>query len=177
MFNPSTSAEPSGADSPRPCPGGFWRSQAWDSITSLGHLSQCSIVCTPWKHFLMFRWNLPCSSLCPLSLVLSLNTSEKSLVPFSLHPPFRYLYTLIWSPWESLETFFSRLSSLSSNSLSSDAPAPSLLFCPFTGLSLVAPCLSCTGGPRTGCSTPDVASSVLSREEGTPPLTHCHYFA
>jgi len=40
----------------------------------------------------------PVFSLCPLSVVLSLGTTEESLAPSSLHPPFRYLYTLIRSP-------------------------------------------------------------------------------
>jgi len=43
------------------------------------------------KCFLMFRGNLLCFSLCPLPLVLSLDTIEKNLAPPSLHCPFRYL--------------------------------------------------------------------------------------
>jgi len=35
------------------------------------------------KFFLMFRRNFLCCSLCPLPLVLSLGTTEKSLVPSS----------------------------------------------------------------------------------------------
>jgi len=35
------------------------------------------------KFFLMFRRNFLCFSLCPLSLVLSLGTTEKSLAPSS----------------------------------------------------------------------------------------------
>jgi len=35
------------------------------------------------KFFLMFRWNFLCFSLCPLPLVLSLGTTEKSLAPSS----------------------------------------------------------------------------------------------
>ena len=35
----------------------------------------------------------------------------------------------------------------------------------------VAPCPSCTGEPRTGHSTPGVASPGLSRGGGSPPLT------
>lgn len=44
----------------------------------------------------MFRWNLLCLSLCLLALVLSLDTTEKSLALY-LHPPFRYLDTLLRS--------------------------------------------------------------------------------
>ena len=45
------------------------------------------------------RWSLPHFSLCPLPLVLSLGTTEKSLAPFSLQFSVRYLYSLIRSPW------------------------------------------------------------------------------
>ena len=52
--------------------------------TSLGNLFQCSIALTVKKYFLMFRGNLLCFSLCPLPLVLSLGTTDKSLAPSSL---------------------------------------------------------------------------------------------
>lgn len=45
--------------------------------------------------FLLFRGNLLCMSFCPLPLVLSLYTTEKSLTQLVLHPPFRNLYGLI----------------------------------------------------------------------------------
>lgn len=45
--------------------------------------------------FLMFRWKLLCFTLCSLPLGLTLGTILKSLVPSSLHSPFRYLYILI----------------------------------------------------------------------------------
>jgi len=63
-------------------------SREGDSTASLGSLCQCSITLRAKKFFLMFRWSF---SLCPLSLVLSLGTTEKSLVPSSWQPPFRYL--------------------------------------------------------------------------------------
>jgi len=65
----------------------------------LGKLCQCSVICTVKKCFLMSRWNCLCCSLCPLPLVLSQGTTEKSLAPSCLHPPFRYLYKLMKSPW------------------------------------------------------------------------------
>lgn len=43
------------------------------------------------KCFLTFQWKFLCFSLCPLSLVLSVGTPEKSLALPCLHPPFRYL--------------------------------------------------------------------------------------
>lgn len=38
-----------------------------------------------------------------------------------------------------------------------------------------SPCLSCVGASRAGC-TPAVASPVLSRDEGSPPLTWPKYY-
>ena len=58
-----------------------------------GNLLQCSVTLVVKKCFLMFRGNL--LWFCPLPFVLSLGTTEKSLALSSLHPPFRYLYTLI----------------------------------------------------------------------------------
>jgi len=54
-------------------------SREGDSTTSLGSLFQCSVTLRVKKFFLMFSWNL----LCPLPLVLSLDTTEKSLAPSS----------------------------------------------------------------------------------------------
>lgn len=65
---------------------------------SLGTLCQCSVNCTAQKCLLMFRQNLLCSILFPLPLVLLPGTTERSLAPCSLHPLFRYLYTLMRSP-------------------------------------------------------------------------------
>jgi len=65
-----------------------------ESTTSLGNLCQSSATLTVKKYFLMFRWSLLRFSLCPLPLVLSLGTNEKSLDLSFLQPPFRYLYTL-----------------------------------------------------------------------------------
>ena len=56
-----------------------------DSTTSLGSLFQCSVSLKVKKFFLMYRWNFSCFSLCPLPLVLSLSTTEKSLAPSSWH--------------------------------------------------------------------------------------------
>lgn len=50
-----------------------------ESTTSLGNICQS----LEWKNILVLRGNLLCLSLWPLPLVLSLNTTEKSL----LYPP------------------------------------------------------------------------------------------
>ena len=55
-----------------------------ESTTSLGNLFQCSITLRGKKFFLMFRGNFLCFSLCPLSLLLLLGTTEKSLAPSSI---------------------------------------------------------------------------------------------
>ena len=90
--------------------------QGGESTTSVGNFCQCSINKTACKCFLMIRWNLLCSSLCPLPLALVLSTSEKSTATSSLQPPFRYLYTL-FRP--ALNLVFSSLNSPSSPSFSS----------------------------------------------------------
>ena len=57
-----------------------------DTTTSLGNLFQCSTTLKVKKLFLMFIWNFPCSSLCPLPLVLSQGTAEHSLaLPLDSH--------------------------------------------------------------------------------------------
>jgi len=58
-------------------------SREGDSTTSLGSLFQGSITLRGKLFFLMFSWNFLCFSLCPLPLVLSLGTAEKSLAPSS----------------------------------------------------------------------------------------------
>jgi len=57
------------------------------SSASLGHLFHCSITCPVKKFSYMFKWNLLYFSLCPLPLVLSLGTTEKSLSLSSLPLP------------------------------------------------------------------------------------------
>jgi len=54
-----------------------------DSTASLGSLFHCPVTLRGKRFFLMFRRNFLCLSLCPLPLVLSLGTTEKSLAPSS----------------------------------------------------------------------------------------------
>jgi len=56
-------------------------SREGESTASLGSLFQCFVTLRVRKFFLMFRCNFLCFSLCPLPLVLSLGTTEKSLAP------------------------------------------------------------------------------------------------
>ena len=72
--------------------------QGGDFTTFLDNLCQCSKTYTVMKSFLIFRGNILCSSLCPLLLILSLRTVEKSLAPSTLYQLFRYLQALIKSP-------------------------------------------------------------------------------
>ena len=58
-------------------------SREGDSTTSLDSLFQGSVTLRGKKFFLMFRRNFLCFSVCPLPLVLSLGTTEKSLAPSS----------------------------------------------------------------------------------------------
>ena len=81
-------------------------SREGDSTTSLGSLFQGFITLRGKKFFLIFRRNFLCLSLCPLPLVVSLDTTEKSLAPSSWHPPFRYLQAFTRFP---LSLLFFRL--------------------------------------------------------------------
>jgi len=58
-------------------------SREGDFTASLGSLFQGSVTLRAKKFFLMFRQKFLCFSLCPLPLVLSLGTTEKSLAPSS----------------------------------------------------------------------------------------------
>lgn len=101
-----------------------------DSKTNLGGLCQYSVTTlTVKKCFQMFRGCLLCFDVCPLSLVLALGTTDRSLVPSSLHPLLNDLYTLLRSSLN----LFSRLTSASSLSLSSPGRClrPFLIFMTF----------------------------------------------
>ena len=67
-----------------------------EALKFLGSLRQCLVIHVAQKCFLVFTWNLPCSSLCPLLLFLTLGTAEECS-PLSFQPPFRYIYMLIIS--------------------------------------------------------------------------------
>jgi len=56
-----------------------------DTTISLGNLCRCSVTLTVKMSFLMFRCDLLCFSLCPVSPVQSQGTTEESLAPFFLH--------------------------------------------------------------------------------------------
>jgi len=64
----------------------FNTSKDGDSTTSLGHLFQCLTMLTVKKLCLMFKWHLLYFSLCPWPLVLSQDTTEKSLALSPLLP-------------------------------------------------------------------------------------------
>ena len=144
-------------------------SKVWDCKILLGNLFQGSVTLTVKKCFLMIRGNLLCFSLCPLPLILSLGTVEKSLALFSLYPPFRYLYTLIRSP---LSYLLSRLNGPRSLRVF----LKGVVLQSLNNLVRLCPCLSCTKELRTRHSTLGVASPVLSKGGGSPPLTCCQCF-
>jgi len=85
--------------------GGRLHNLSGQPLAILGHTHRVK------KYFLMFRWTLLCFSLCPLPVVLSLGTTERSLALSASQPPCRYLYTLRRCP---LIRLFSRLNSPSS---------------------------------------------------------------
>lgn len=94
--NPLPTAEPARAGCPRLCPIGFWESPKMETPQPLRATSfQCLTMHTVKTLFVMFRWNFMYFNLCPLSLVLSLCSSEETPALSSLFPLSKYLYTLI----------------------------------------------------------------------------------
>lgn len=69
-----------------------------DSMAALCSLLQYSVTLTVRSFLLIFRWNLMCFSLCPLSLAMSLGSSEKSLCPSFWPQSLQCFYALIRSP-------------------------------------------------------------------------------
>lgn len=96
------------------------------------------------KWFLMLRYHLLCSILCPLALALVLGTTEKCLALSTLHLVLWYLYTVM----RFLSFLSSRLSCHSSPSLSSEAAVPSSSW-PSAWLLPLCLCLSCWWLPWT----------------------------
>ena len=114
-----------GSSSPGPC----WSrvtyrqvlniSREGDATTSLGSLFQGSVTLRVKKCFLVFNWNFLCFSLCPLPLVLSLGTTEKSLAKCSSVPSGR-------DAWEELWTWVGNMDSSHQWQWSAEIPALAL---------------------------------------------------
>lgn len=154
------------------CPGpfsfSFWISpkkripqQFWAICTSAPSTTQYSSAS------LKFREKFPCYSLCPLPLVLSRGTTEKSLALLSLHLHRRYTY----APMSFILNLFpSRFTSPSSLNLSLYVKwsSPLTEFPPLNPQEL--PHLSFTEEPRRQ-NTPDLALPVLRRLKRCKTLT------
>lgn len=78
---------------------GFCYLKGWRLYSLLGNPFQCLINLTVKKLFLMFKQNFWCFNLCPLHLILSLDTIENGLAKSSALSSIRYSYTLIRGPW------------------------------------------------------------------------------
>ena len=130
-----------------------------DFTNSLENLFQCltSLAVN------MFKWNSLYFNLCPLPLVLSLGTSKKSLAPSPLLLALHQVSTHIDKILLSLP--FSRLNSSSSLNLTSHDRYPKSLLTP------VCPCLLHWGAQEWTPALQMCLSPVLSRGEGSPPLT------
>lgn len=102
----------------------------------------------------MFQWNLLYLSICPLPPVLSLDTTEKGLAPtFLLSLTYTLIYLYKPSPvFNNPSSLCLFLSNRCSNSL--------VISVSLTEPTAVCLCLSCTGNPRTGNSTPDVSHQI-----------------
>lgn len=92
---PSPAPSTSRADCPGPCPNDLNISKGGCSAAAQGHLCWCSVTLAVRKCLLTFRQNLLHFNLCQLLLALLLDTTERSLAPSALHPPFTFLYTLV----------------------------------------------------------------------------------
>lgn len=132
----------------------------------LSNLCQCSVICTVKKLLWMSRRNLVCSSLCPLPLP-GTGLHQKRPASFFLTPSPQIFMHISETP--SLSLYFSLQSSSSSLSLPSYVKC-FISFTIFVALPPVCPCVSWTRQLRAGNSTPDVASSMQNKGEGSPPL-------
>lgn len=99
LSNPILQAGTPKASQAGQCPNCFWISPRLHNLSN--NLWQCLVMLTVKNSLLIFRGNLLCFSVCPLTLVLSLMTMAKNLAVPSLHPPFSYLiyaYILLHAP-------------------------------------------------------------------------------
>lgn len=121
-----------------------------DSTAFLVNLFYCVTSLTIFFFFLIFflKWNFLYFNLCSLPVILSLGTTEKSLVPSSLLPTTWCLYTFQRSAPSLLLSRMNR-PSLSASPPVSDAPIPSPFLWHFTGLAPICPCLPYTRKPET----------------------------
>lgn len=90
-----------------------------------------------------------------MPLVLTLDSTKKSLAQSSLHPPFSYLYTLMKSSW----SFSSPGWAVPTPSVfphRRDTPVPSSFLWPLTQLSPVCSNPSCTVDPRPEHNAPGI---------------------
>lgn len=76
------------------CPDGFWNPPRMETPQLLWITCVSTQVPSQGKHGCWCSNGTSCVSVCPLSLVLSLGTTEKSLCLSSLHLPLSYLYAL-----------------------------------------------------------------------------------
>lgn len=85
----------------------------------------------------MFGWKLggfPVFQIVPIVFLLSENKNEKSLASSCLHPPFRYLHTLMKFPWPESSVLQAEQSLPSQPLLMSNVPILSASLWPFSGL-------------------------------------------
>ena len=113
------------------------------------------------------RWKFLCFSFYPLSVTVQHGEDCGSLFFIPSHQVLIHIDKMCDEP----SLLQAKKSQLSQALLLKDACVTSESLWPFAGLAAVRPCLSCTGQPSTGHSTPDGASPVLTRGEGSPLST------
>jgi len=118
----------------------------------------------------MFKWSSLCLSLCPLPLVLSVGTTERSLAPSSLLLPTQvFVHTDEITP----SLLFSRLSSPSIPSLSSydRCSSPFIILVAFRWSHPSRSMSHLYWGAQCWTQQSRSVSPGLSRGEGSPPST------
>lgn len=163
-------AETCRASCPEVCPDDFWIPAKVETPQPFWpmRLWQWLVILIVRKCFLMFRGKLLCFSLCSLPLILSLDTSDKSLAPSSLHPPSRYLCTMARYPSKS---FLLWLNSPSSPSLSSHLRCSSL-WITFMALGSTLSSVSMSllyWGAKNWTQDSRCGLTSAAQEEGSPP--------
>ena len=146
----------------------LWKISEEENPRPLCNLCHCSVTCTAQK---CFWWSeVPVCASCLFSQHWAPQT-RFWLYPLCILPSGIYRHGYRLNTFLQAEHFSIKLSSQERCS------SPFIILCPYVQPFSVCACLSCTRGPRTGHSTPGVASPMQNRREGSSLLTYWQHFA
>lgn len=133
----------------------FWKPLRTEPVQTLWATRSDAKLSSWGKFFLIPSWNLSCSHLCVLPLILPPCTSVKRLPPPSWYPPCRHWKAAVRSYWS---LFFSKLNKYTSLILLPHGTCSSTRTSrgPSAEPTSVDQHLSCIGGPQTGPNILDV---------------------